>query len=257
MSNRKCVFGVVMMFLGIGALLACCSGAFAQAPRPGGPPGPPENNEKACAIEATAVAQSLALSPELTTKLADAYKAARASLMAARQASMKPGERPDMAKMREITVAEKTKFETAVKAFLNPEQTTKAVAMLGSGGRHLDPMAMALDGMNLDEKAKPAAWKLVFDYVVASDSAMQAAAASNDMQSVREKMNQLKEKLDNDMAKVLSADQLAKWKEATARGGGMRGGPHGPGGPGGEHKPAGVPAAPAPAPAPAPKPAAK
>ena len=255
MSKRKCVPGMLAMFLGVGALLVCCSGAFAQPPGPGGPPGPPEKNEKAWNIEANAVAQSLTLSPELTTKLADAYKAARESLMEAHRAAMKPGERPDPAKMREVTQAEKAKFEAAVKAFLNPEQTTKAVAILGAGGRRLDPMAIALDGLNLDEKAKSAAWKLVFDYLVEADSAMPTAAAGGDRQAMREKAGTLKAKLDADMAKVLSADQLTKWNEATAMRGGWGGGQRG--GLGGEHKPQGAPAPPAPAPAPAPKPAAK
>jgi hypothetical protein len=141
----------------------------------------------------------------------------------------------------EVNQAEKAKFETALKGFLNPEQTTKALATLGSFSRRWDPMVEALDGMNLEEKKKAEAMKLVADAVAESDKAMQAAMASGDRESVRDTMTKLREKLDADMGKILSAEQMTKWTEATA----MRGG---------RGRSAGGQPAPAPE---APKPAAK
>jgi hypothetical protein len=208
---------------------------MAQPPAPGGTPPSPEKMAKAWALEAKTVAQDLGLPAELTAKLVDAYKAARESQMAAVAAKLGQGRgQRDFAAIREVAQAEKAKFETALKGFLNPEQTTKALAVLGTFNRRWDLMAAALDGMNLDEKKMAEAMKLVAGYVAESDKAMQAAMASGNRESMRETGTKLKEKLDGDMAKILSAEQMTKWNEATAR----RGGPGRPGG-----QPAPAPAA--------------
>jgi len=247
MRNRRSASSLktACVFLGACVLMLCCIGAVAQAPAPGGPPLGLEKNEKAWDLEAKTIAQDLGLSAELTTKLAQAYKAARESNIAAIRAKMEQsgGDRRNFAAMREVSLAERAKLETALKGFLNPEQTTKAIATLGTFSRRWDPMVTSLDGMNLEEKKKTEAMKLVAGYVAESDKAMQAAAASGDFQSVRDQMGKLKEKLDADLAKLLSAEQMTKWQEETAM---RRGGQRREGGP-----------PPASAPAPAPAPAAK
>jgi len=180
------------------------------------------------ALEAGAVAKSLGLAAEQTTKLTDAYKAARESQRKAIEAAavQQQGDRRDFRAMMEVNQAEKAKLETAIKAFLNPEQTAKALATLGTFSRRWDPMVAELDSMKLEPKANDEAMKLVADYVAESEKARQAGMAAPD-EGMREKLTQMKEKLDADLAKILSAEQLAKWKEATAtrRGrGGARGG---------------------------------
>jgi len=247
MCNRKSspLLKVAGVCVGVCALMFCCIGAVAQEAGRGGAAPNPEQNQKAWEMEAKAAAQSLKLSAELTTKLVDAYKAARESQMAAARAKMEQsgGGRPDFRALMEVNQAEKAKLETALKGFLNPEQTTKALAPLGTFNRRWDPMVTALGGMSLDEKTMTEAMKLVMDYIVESDKIMQAAAASGGFEAVREKAGSLREKLDADMAKVLPAEQMAKWKEATARRGGQ--GRR-------SEQPAGQPA-----PTPAPQPAAK
>ena len=214
--------------------LTCGMAAVAQGPGPGGPP-PMEKNPKAWELEAKTVAQSAGLSAELTAKLVEAYQAARESHMEAIRAKMNDKERgrPNMGAMREVTLAERAKFETAVKAFLNPEQTTKAVETLGTFSRRWDPMVTVLDGMKLDDKAKESALKLTADYVAENAKLMQSAAASNDFDAVREKLGALKAKLDADMGKVLNAEQMTQWTAATSMrrgpGGGMGGGMGGQG----------------------------
>jgi hypothetical protein len=231
------------------SLVLCCTGAFAQGRGPGGSPGFLEKNEKAWEMEAKTVAQGIGLAAEPSKKLLDAYKAARESHIAALREAMGQGGRPEPGKRMEVNKAEAAKFETALKGVLKPEEVTKAMASLGTFNSRWDRMVTVLDGMNLEEKPKTEAMKLVEQHVVESGKAMQAAAASNDFQSIREKSMQLREKLDADLAKVLSAEQMTKWKEETAmRGGAGRGAGPGPGGP--------PPAAP-PAPPAAPKPAAK
>jgi hypothetical protein len=137
------------------------------------------------------------------------------------------GDRRDLSGMMEIAKAERAKFETAVKAFLTPEQTAKAALTLGSLSRQWDRLSDALDGLGLDDKTKAAGMKLLADYAAESDKAMQAAG--NDREGMREKNRALKEKLDADMGKVLSPEQLTKWTEATAMRGGRGRGQGGPG----------------------------
>ena len=63
------------------------------------------------------------------------------------------------------------------------------------------------------------------DYVVASDKARAEAMAAMDFQSMRSAMQELKGKLDADLAEILSEEQLAAWKTGTTQRG--RGGPPG------------------------------
>ena len=243
----------VAVLLAACSLVLYCTGAFAQGRGPGGPPGFLEKNEKAWEIEAKTVAQGIGLAAEPSKKLVDAYKAARESHIAAFRETMGQGGRPEPGKRMEITKAEAAKFETALKGFLKPEEVTKAMASLGTLNTRWDRMVTVLDGMNLEEKPRAEAMKLVEQNVAETGKIMQGAAAGGDFQAMREKMAPLRDKLDADLAKVLSADQMAKWKEATTmRGGQGRGAGPGAGGP----PPAAAPAAP-PAPPAAPKPAEK
>lgn len=234
----------------VAALFGACIGAVAQpgGGRGEGPPSP-ELMAKAQAMEAATVAQSLSLPADKSAKLADAYKAARESHMTAMRAVQKPGERPDFQAMQGVTQAEAAKFETAVKAFLTPEQTATAVATLGTFNRRWDRMVLTLDGLGLADKPKAEAMKLAMDNVAESGKAMKAMAGSTDREAMRAQQQKMRENLDTALAKVLSADQMEKWKAETAmRGGGRRGGPgNGPG----------TPPAPAPPATPEPKPAAK
>jgi hypothetical protein len=236
----------VGVVLGICAMLICCAGAFAQEGRPGPTPPDPQKMAKVWEAEAKTVAQSLTLSADLTTKLVDAYKAAREGQMTAMRAAREQGAPRDPAKMMEATKAEKAKFETTLKGFLNAEQATSALASLGTFSRQWDSMAGILDGLGLDAKSKAGADKLVLDFIVASGKIREAAPGS-DFVALREKLQPLRETLDADLAKVLSAEQITKWKQATTRRG-PRGG-EGPRGGGAAGQPA--PTAPAPA-APAP-----
>jgi len=232
------------------SLLLICTVAFAQAPPAGAPPPPPSPEEaaKIWALQAADVAKSIGLTPELSTKLSDAYKAARESYSAAMDALRGQGQeaRRDFGKMRELGVAEKGKFGEVLKGFLDADQTAKVLATLGSFNRRWDSMVSALMGMGLDEASMSKAMGLVTGYVAESDKIMQGVTEGGDFQAVREKAQALREKLDTDMGTVLSPEQVTKWKEATA----MRG--RQPRLPGGAPAPGAIaPGAPAPAPKPA------
>lgn len=196
------------------------------ASRPDRPMG---NHDKEWGVQAKTIAQQLGLSAEQTEKLTQAYADARRGLQTAtaEKFGQRGGGRPDFAAMREVSQTEKAKFETAVKAFLSPENVSKVMATLGSFNRRWDMMTAALGQMGLSEEINSKALALVADYVAETGSVTEGAAAG-DFQALREKMQPMKDKLDGELAKILAPDQLEKWKEYTSRRGGMRGGmPHG------------------------------
>lgn len=233
------------------------SGAYAQQPggggggggrRGGGAGGPqlsPEESAKVWQLQSDTVARNLKLSPENGTKLAAAYKTSRESQGKAMREAMQAGGGGGgggMMAMLESNKAEKGKFETAVKGFLTPEQTPKAVEALGTFNRNADRFTSVLDKMGLEKATQEKALDALNTFVVDSGKAMDKAIESQDMQAMRSSSTELKGKLDDAMGKILSADQVTKWKEGTAaparRGGGGPGGAGGgggrrPGGPGG------------------------
>lgn len=176
-----------------------------------------ERSVKAWEIQAKTVARDLTLSVEQTTKLVEAYAAARDSHNKAAGAVAGPAERPDFQKMREVNQNERTKFESVLKGFLNAEQIDKALLTLGSFFRRWDAMVETLDAMDLGDKAREDAVKLTADYVAEWNTAMKVAMGSGNRESMREQADKLKEKLDADVARILSAEQMTKWTDATAR----------------------------------------
>lgn len=257
MHTKKTVSSVLTLALLVAlASAVLCASVYAQQPPPPGEPGAaqdrprggggggggfgrmsPEQNAAGWQAQATIVAEDLGLSPELTAKLVDAYKTNREGQMAAMEALRKEAgedQRPDREKMQAALKAEGAKLEPAVKAFLNPEQTAKVMATLSSSAMRWQNMAVALQEMKLESKVKAQAVKLVLAYVVEFDKAMQGAG-QGDREAIRTSLRTLKEKLDADMAKILTPEQSTKWNESTAmmRAGGMRRGPGGQGGPGG------------------------
>lgn len=231
-------------FLCMSVLMFGCLAAVAQQGGRGAAAMDPAQAAKAWELEAKNVAKSIGLSDEQTTKLVDAYKAARQSYATAARAQMSQGERPNMQAMLELNKSERAKLAAALEGTLTPEQAEKALASLGSFNWRWDSMVLALDGMGLEEAKKEQALTKVADYVAETAKAREAAAGGGDMQAMREKGRELREKLDADLGQILSAEQLAQWKEATA----MRRGP----GAGGRGAGGGGAAGQEPAPAPAP-----
>lgn len=215
MSTKRMVFVTRFASVCLCAFLILGATALAQGPNAI----PAEKRAQLWEMESNCAAGQLGLSADLSAKLSAAYKAARESQGTASEALRGQGG-GNFEKIIEISKAEKAKFETAIKGFLNPEQTAKALSVLGTFNRRWDAMTNALDSMGLAEKPKADAMKLTADFVVASGEAMQSVAAGSDMETARTKVDGLWTKLDEDMAKILSPEQSIKWKEMTARRGG-------------------------------------
>jgi hypothetical protein len=210
--------------------LLCVSATAQPGGGQGGGPGgfglSPEAAAKAWEIQAAGVAKSLSLNPELSKKLLDAYKASRESLTKAAMAAFSSGgQTPGRGEeFRKMVTDERAKLETALKGFLTPEQTTTAIATLGTYDIRWDGMVNSIDGLGLDEKVKTDALNAVASYVVESGKMREAAAGDRDV--IRTKGNELRSKLEAELAKILPAEQLTKLKELPGfrRGGSRPGG---------------------------------
>ncbi len=214
--------------------------AAAQAQGPGRPPRlTPEQSKAAWAIEAKHVAGKLELSEEATGKLVKAYSDAQTAYAESmnkkrEELQAQGGDREGMRgafrkAMEEVRTAEREKFSAALAAFLNEEQTKKVVSQLGGFNGSLDNMVNILAGFKLEDK-QAKALDLVLAYTLEQTKLWtQATGEQQDFAALREKMTALKTKLDTDLGEILSNEQLAKWKEATApRGrGGFGGGGQG------------------------------
>lgn len=209
---------------------ALCFATSVQAQQMRGQRGPqmtPEEAQAAWTLEASHVAGKLGLSKEETTKLVDAYKKVRESYSAAVREAIEEvmadtqDRQAIRAAMREvqekITKAETEKFAKALGAFLDKEETNKAVTQLGAFSGSLDRMVNVIAGLKLDKAKQAEALDIVNAYVVESTAARAKAMASGDRESMGTVFQELRTKLNEAMAKVLSEEQLAKWIEATAR----------------------------------------
>jgi hypothetical protein len=215
----------------------CAVPAFAQGP--GGPGRGPqlsqEDREAAWALQVKGVAKSLGLSEEVEKKVLEAYAASRKSQQAAMQAVIDSGQGPGrFQELQKVNEAERAKLKEALAGVLSAEQAEKAAETLGSFHRQWDRLAKAVADLKLDDEKQLKALSAVEKYVVDSNAAMAKAMESQDFQSMRTVGQELRSKLDTAMGEVLDADQLAKWKESTAMGGGGLGGPGGRRGPRGE-----------------------
>ena len=168
--------------------------------------------------EAKAVANDLRLSKEQRGKLTDAFIAARKSQ---RDAVKALPEETDREKSRAATLGVNTKeratLEKSLKGILTNEQIAKALPLLGSFNHRWDTMVKTLSELKLEKEKMNAALKLVGTFVTDYEKARSEATASGSRFSSSTSRD-LKEKLDAGISKLLSAEQLKTWNEATKSG---------------------------------------
>ncbi|NUM56012.1 MAG: hypothetical protein HUU46_20415 [Candidatus Hydrogenedentes bacterium] len=213
----------VNRILGIAAVIGAAGllglSAIAQPPGgPGGLPGLPGMEELAKAWEpqAATVAKSLSLDDAKTKQLTDAYKASREALSKAAIGQMAGGGQggPGGGRgeaYRKLITDERAKLDAKLKEFLTPEQTASALAVLGTYSIQWDGMVNSLNALGLDDKVKTDAMNAVAGFIGESGKAREAAAGDRDV--VRQKMSELRSKLEADLGKILSAEQVTKLKE--------------------------------------------
>lgn len=201
----------------------------------------PANTQAAWAAEAKHVANKLELPEESAGKLVKAYAEARNGYiesMNAKREEMRGagGDRQSMgrafrAAIEEVRKVEREKFSKALSEFLTEEQTKKALNHLGTFSSSLDRMVHTLTGFKLGEEKQAKSLDLVFAYTAEQAKLWsQGPGEQQDFGAMREKMADMKAKLDTKMADILSNEQMAVWNEATtyrgrALGGGGQTGP--------------------------------
>ena len=204
----------------VGAAGLLGSNAIAQPPGgPGGLGGLPAMEEmaKAWDSQAATVARSLTLDDAKTKQLTDAYKASREALAKAAVSQMAgggqsgPGGSGRGEAYRKLITDERAKLDAKLKEFLTPEQATSALAVLGTYSVQWDGMVNSLNALGLDDKAKTDAMSAIAGYVTEAAKVREAAGGDRDV--MREKMGELRSKLEAELAKFLAADQLTKLKE--------------------------------------------
>lgn len=215
----------------IGAVL--CAPALNAAAQQGGGGGPRMTDEERAAawtIEATGVSKELGLNEADTSKVVAAYKKSRESHGNAVQELRDSGAvGPEMfQQMQAIADTERGKLAAELEAAIGKEKADTAITTLGTYNRNWDRFVNVLASFGLDTGKQQQALGHIAKYVVDSDKAQQEAMASFDIDGMRAAMQEIKASLDSSMEGLLSAEQLATWKERTAG----RGGPGGGGGPG-------------------------
>jgi hypothetical protein len=223
---------------------------------PGGPGGAaarprlsPEKAKAAWEVEAKGVAKSLTLNDELTTKTVAAYSEARESQLAATEKLMREiadkeraarsagegdqggGEGADTSREQraarraetqkqfaELNKAERDKLQAALAKFLSEEQTTKALATLGTFNPRWDAMVDAVIGFKLEEAKNTEALTAIQTFVeqVGKAGEMGPRGGSPDPDA--------RKQLTDTMKKLLSEEQFGQFQRiAGGRPAGARG----------------------------------
>ncbi len=230
MRTQKLFTGTMPMGIVVAAVLALCFAAVTDAAAQrggfGGPQLSPEKAEAAWKLQADSALADLKFdNKEQAEKVCEAYVAARKSQQVAmnelRESS--GGGRGMWQAFQELRQQERDKLSEALNAILNEEQTTQAMASLGTFSGSWDRFVDVLASLGLEKDALSPALKLVLAHTVDTQKALSEAMANQDFESLRSRWPELKATLDAGLAEVLSEEQLAKWKEQTpARGRGGR-----------------------------------
>jgi hypothetical protein len=178
-----------------------------------------QDHSKAWEIQAKSIAEELALTPELTAKLVDTYKAARKSCTASVLERMKQtgGFQEKMAAINELVTGERKKLEDAFKTFLTPEQTAKALETLGIFNSKWDVMVETIDGFNMEPGPRKQAMQIVTTYAIESSKLIQPELLKADSKKVFAEAKTLREKLDADLSKILTPQDSAKWMATASK----------------------------------------
>lgn len=217
--------------VGLALCLATTTDAAAQR---GGFRGPqqlaPEKAEAAWKVQAACALADLKLNDEeKASKVSEAYVAARKSRQEA-VAELRPdsgGGRDMRQAFRELNQKERDSLAEALNAILSEEQTTQLMASLGTFSTMWDRNVDALTGLELEKEALNSSLALLLVNTIEAKKARDEAMKMRRFQDLGGKRQELRQKLDTDLAEVLSEEELAEWKVRTTSPG--RGPGRGPG----------------------------
>lgn len=236
MRMKRVIGAASLVFAGLMAVSALAQPP-GGLPAPGGPGGPgggrlggggfamlnPEDAVKVAAAQVKYIVGSLSLNEDQSKKLGEAYTAYRDGL---RKRFEDGGLGGGGDAIRTAMTEERGKLDTALKAFLSPEQTASAIGLLSSSFRW-DGMVAGLNSVGLEDAKYNDAMKAVANFLTESNKAREAGG---DREAMREKSQELREALTAELGKILTPEQFTKLQEAP---GFRQRGPGGAGGGGG------------------------
>ena len=186
----------------------------------------PEKQDAVWTLQSKSVAKDLALEGEAADKLLAAYKGARQRISETVQSTFSDSEgdwRARFEKMNEIRKAEREKFGEEIKVFLNEEQATKALETLGAFGRFWDTMTNSLSEIVTEEETLLKGTLMIGSHLAKMENQASGGGQGEESREARrERFQKSREELNEALSKILTEDQLAKWKEATDFGRGGR-----------------------------------
>ncbi len=200
--------------VGVCGCLCVLAASFAGAQQQG-PQYDAAKIEKAWEGQARFVAGQLGLAEDQTSQLVDTYTSARQSYNEAARSRSGEGGQPDWRARAEQAREARGKLEESLKGFLNDDQASQAVASLGTFNRRWDVMVVTLQDMNLDEEKMKQAMAAATNYIVEVDKLMSSTAPDRRREAFAQS-RELREKLDEEMGKVLTPEQMKTWSDATA-----------------------------------------
>ena len=187
-----------------------------------------EDAKAAWTLQSASVSKEIGVAKKKAKKVSVAYLTSHENYRKAMQElfeSSDDGDRRERFQaFRELQEEERGKLEEALKGILKGEQLAKAMGSLGAFDRQWDGFANTLAGFELEAAKLQKAMSLTIAYVSGTYEARQEAFENQDFQSLREIYGDNKAKLDEGMAKILSAEDQATWVEATTRRGRRGGG---------------------------------
>lgn len=201
---------------------------------------PVERARAAWESQAAMVSRMLGLGAEKAAGVSKAYTESRAAhqkvsdtLREEIRVKREEGAAPEsfrevQRKMEEAVKSEREKLRSALGAHLTPEQTTRAMGVLGTFNRQWDALTDAVLEMRLDAAKQGAAMTALQEYV----SSLSGMRGEENKDAPRISLHESRAKLQEAMKAVLTQEQYAKF-EATLGGGGRPGGSGGAGGGGG------------------------
>ncbi|MFC2080933.1 hypothetical protein ACFLR8_01830 [Bacteroidota bacterium] len=147
--------------------------------------------------QATCVAEDLELDKKASKKLTGSYITLRE-------------------KSEDTTGISMEAFNAELGTFLSPEQAKQAYFILGSLNKRWDQYLTILVEFDLEEDAMNKASKAVYEYIEEYLVERKKASDANTRFSGRTATS-LKDKLDGEIATILSDEQYAAWSQSTAR----------------------------------------
>ena len=146
-------------------------------------------------------------------KVVDAFVEARKSFMEEEERIRALGVSRGSQSYLELRQKEMDKFKAVIKEV--PDDVLVSLSnFISINAWRWDQMAETVTGFELDKEKKKEAMKLLNAYVVEYENVYHESLAARD-RSLANKAQLLKENLDLNLAKILTKEQYAKWKESS------------------------------------------